>query len=101
MNLLRRRNPLFVLIPIALLAAIGLVVMGLWNALIPDIFGLKAITYLQACGLLLLSRILFGNFGFGNRKPPFTNHKLKEKMMQMTEEERQQFKEEWKKKCNN
>lgn len=101
MNPLKRRNPLFVLIPFALLAAIGLVVMGLWNALIPDIFGLKAITYLQACGLLLLSRILFGNFGFGNRKSPFANHKLKEKMMHMTEEERQQFKEEWKKRCNN
>ncbi|MBK7503624.1 MAG: hypothetical protein IPI52_00420 [Bacteroidetes bacterium] len=32
--------------------------MLLWNWLIPVIFGLKAITYFQALGLFLLSRIL-------------------------------------------
>ncbi len=100
MNPLRHRKPLFVLIPIAIFFTIGIVVMLLWNALIPLIFGLKTITYLQALGLFLLSRILFGNLGFGNKKPRFANPKFKEKMMHMTDEERQQFKEEWKKRCN-
>ncbi len=92
---MKNRKPLFLLIPIALFFAIGYIVMLLWNALIPDLFGFKTITYLQALGLFLLSRILFGNFGFGNKKPPFANSKMREKMMNMTAEERQQFKEEW------
>jgi len=43
--------------------AFGYVVQLLWNWLMPEIFGLKAITYLQAVGLLLLSRLLFGRVG--------------------------------------
>ena len=93
------RRPLFILIPIALFFAVGGIVMLLWNWLMPIIFGLKAITYLQALGLFLLSRILFGSFGFGKRKPPFANSKFKEKMMNMTDEERQRFKEEWESRC--
>lgn len=93
------RKPIFVLIPIALFFALGGIVMLLWNWLIPIIFGLKTITYLQALGLFLLSRILLGNFGFGNKRPPFANPKFREKMMNMTEEERQQFREEWKSRC--
>ena len=34
------------------------VVMLLWNALMPDIFGLPIITFWQAAGLLILSKIL-------------------------------------------
>jgi Ca2+/H+ antiporter, TMEM165/GDT1 family len=94
-----KRKPLFILIPIALFFAVGGIVMLLWNWLIPAIFGLKAITYLQALGLFLLSRILLGSFGFGNKKPPFANPKFREKMMNMTDVERQQFKEEWKSRC--
>ena len=41
----------------------GFVLSGLWNALMPAIFGLPAISFWQALGLFLLSRILFGNFG--------------------------------------
>lgn len=93
------RKPIFVIIPIALFFALGGIVMLLWNWLIPIIFGLKTITYLQALGLFLLSRILLGNFGFGNKRPPFANPKFREKMMNMTEEERQQFREEWKSRC--
>jgi hypothetical protein len=43
--------------------AFGYVVLLLWNWLMPDIFGLRAITYLQAIGLLLLVRVLFGRVG--------------------------------------
>ncbi|MBK8627909.1 MAG: hypothetical protein IPN86_20815 [Saprospiraceae bacterium] len=93
------RKPIFVFIPIALFFALGGIVMLLWNWLIPIIFGLKTITYLQALGLFLLSRILLGSFGFGNKRPPFANPKFREKMMNMTEEERQQFREEWKSRC--
>ncbi len=41
----------------------GFVVKWLWNWLMPDVFGLRQITYWQAFGLLLLAKILFGRFG--------------------------------------
>ena len=39
---------------------LGALVMLLWNWLLPPIFGLKAITYLQGVGLFILSHLLFG-----------------------------------------
>lgn len=53
---------------IVLIGIIGVVVfalifalpeMWLWNALMPDIFGLKEITWMQAAGLSLLCGFLF------------------------------------------
>jgi hypothetical protein len=44
----------------------GLVASGLWNVLATSIFGLRAITFWEALGLMLLSRILLGGrHGFG------------------------------------
>ena len=43
----------------------GALVMLLWNALLPNLFGWRAITFWQAVGLLALCRILFGRSGFG------------------------------------
>jgi len=41
----------------------GVAVMLLWNALLPSIFALPQIGYLQAVGLLVLVRLLFGGIG--------------------------------------
>ena len=41
----------------------GFVVKWLWNWLLPDIFGLKEITYWQAFGIVILAKLLFGAFG--------------------------------------
>ncbi len=41
----------------------GLVVMLLWNWLMPDIFGLPRIDFWHAWGLVLLSHILFKSGG--------------------------------------
>ena len=40
----------------------ALAVMLLWNWLLPPLFGWKEIAYLQAGGLLILGRLLFGGF---------------------------------------
>lgn len=57
-----------VLFGIAAAGVLGLVLAGLWNGLMPAIFRLPAITFWQALGLFLLSRLLFGRFGgWGNR----------------------------------
>jgi hypothetical protein len=81
------------------IAGFSAVVMLLWNALIPDIFGLAVINFWQALGLLVLSRILFGN-GFGGKMGHGRHHRfggefeknaIREKWMKMTPEERKEF----------
>jgi hypothetical protein len=57
---------LFAIGGILLLALCGLVVMLLWNWLMPEIFGLKQVNYWQAWGLLILSSILFKGLGSGS-----------------------------------
>jgi hypothetical protein len=41
----------------------GEVVQHLWNWLLPMLFGWHMLSFWQAVGLLVLARILFGNFG--------------------------------------
>jgi len=53
----------FAVLGAGLLFLFGWIVMLLWNWLMPDIFGLKRITYWQAWGLLALSTILFKDMG--------------------------------------
>lgn len=80
----------------------GLLVMSLWNAILPAVLGVKAITFWQALGILLLSKILFGGFG-GRHRGSWRNKEkwmqMKEKFAGMTPEEREKFKAEWKAKC--
>jgi vacuolar-type H+-ATPase subunit I/STV1 len=47
----------------------GLIVMALWNWLMPGIFGIRAISYWEAWGLVLLAHILFKAGGYRNRGP--------------------------------
>lgn len=49
----------------------GLAVQYLWNWVMPDLFGLRAITYWQAFALLILAKLFFGSFGrhLGGRGP--------------------------------
>ena len=51
------------LIITVLIIGFGYVIMYLWNWLMPAIFGLGIITFWQAIGLGLLSKLLFGGFG--------------------------------------
>ena len=75
------------------LAVFGLVTMLLWNALMPAIFGLPVITYLQALGLLLLSKILLGRFGPSGGRGGFKKNcgPFRNKWEKMTPEEREEF----------
>ena len=51
-----------VAIVVVMCVVAGFVVMHLWNWLMPSIFGLRTITFVQAVGLLVLSKILLGGF---------------------------------------
>ena len=68
-------------------AALGLVVMSLWNGILPAVAGVHAITFVQAMGLLVLSRILFGGLrGRGHRG---WRARMHGRWQQMTLEERE------------
>jgi hypothetical protein len=85
-----------ILTALAFIAGFSAVAMLLWNALVPDIFGLSPLSYWQAAGILVLARILFGGLGPGHFTPrwgPGFSHgnKLREKWMNMSGEERMAF----------
>ena len=80
----------------------GVIVMSLWNALLPAIFGVKSITLLQAFGILVLSKILFGGFGhrrWGGGRGYQWKQNMQNRMAAMTPEEKEKFKSEWKNRC--
>lgn len=96
--MIHNRKKYFILLPIAFLLVIPIVIMLLWNHTLVVLFGIKTITYVQSLGLFLLSRLLFGRFGFGpRRKPPFGKSAWGEKMMNLSDDEKCRMKEEWKK----
>ena len=90
---------------VAMVALGGLAVMLLWNALMPAIFGLETITWIQSLGLLALSRILFGHksgFGGGRHRRGGHGHwreKFAGKWAEMSDEEREAVKVRWGKSC--
>jgi hypothetical protein len=78
-----------------------LVVMGLWNAILPAVLGVKTITFIQAMGILALSKILFGGGcrGWRGGRGQEWKQKMKEKWDTMSPDQRDQFKAEWKNRC--
>ena len=84
------------MIVIVIVAAVvlGLVVEHLWNWLMPAIFGLRTISYWQAVGLLVLSKILLGGFHKHGKRGGRGRHwrgRMQEKWAGMSPEEREKF----------
>lgn len=97
-----------------ILGAISLfsfVVMSLWNTILVPVLHISVVNFWQALGILALSKILFGGFPgrrhHGHRGHPglFTDKKwrgeMHEKWRNMTPEEKQKFKENWRDRCRN
>jgi ABC-type multidrug transport system fused ATPase/permease subunit len=92
-----------IVVLLAMIAVFSVAAMLLWNWLMPGIFGLPALNYRQTAGILILARILFGGLGGGHFMPhgrrgfgalgSMYGNKLREKWMNMTEEERKAFAE--------
>ena len=85
---------------LGMLALASLAVQGLWNWLAPEVFGLGQITWIQALGLLALSRILFGSWGGGRRHRRHKSHKKEmwrkrwqERFEQMSEEDQEKWRQ--------
>ncbi|HVD96860.1 MAG TPA: hypothetical protein VNB90_01565 [Cytophagaceae bacterium] len=96
--------------------AIGFVVMSLWNCLLPTLFGFPMITFWQALGILILSKILFGGFKKGHHHCSNCGHgpggwkrhggwkqhmkeRLEAKMAKMSPEEKEKLKQKLKRHC--
>lgn len=80
---------------------ISYVVMLLWNNLIPELFNGPHVTWLQALGLLVLGKILFGGF---HKRCSCSNkehwkEKLDDKLSTLTPEERERFRSQMSEKC--
>lgn len=90
----------FIFIPLiaaAFLSLISFIVMQLWNNLLPDILHVGTITFWQAMGIFILSKILFG-FGRGGRfggGAPWMRNRMAEKFKDMSPEERAKFREQF------
>jgi hypothetical protein len=82
----------FVLFALLGVVVFGFIVMRLWNWLMPPLFGWHLLTFWQALGLLVLSKILFGGFrgrpGWGGMH---YRRRMMERWEKMTPEEREKF----------
>jgi hypothetical protein len=95
----RKKFIFFPILAAGALALISYIVMLLWNNLLPDILHASTITYWQAMGILVLSKILFGfGGGHGRGGAPWMQHKM-ERFKNMSPEEQQRFREEMRSRC--
>jgi hypothetical protein len=79
--------PLFV-------AVLSVVVMLLWNALIPALFAGPALTFWQAAGLLVLCRLLFGGFRPHHHGHHHWKHRAwRDRWRRMSPEDRDRFRD--------
>jgi hypothetical protein len=98
-----RRTVKGILFLVVGLLVFGLIVMTIWNAIIPEVFKGPVLGFWQAVGLLLLSHLLLRGwapwrYGNGWRRDRW-RRRFEEKLASMTPEEREKFKEEWKGRC--
>jgi hypothetical protein len=100
----KHSRPFYVFSGIAGFLAVAVVlstlVMLLWNALLPELFGLPALGWLQAAGLFVLCRALFGGMSSGFRHGAFDRGgRMRDNLLHgawhnMTDEQRQHLAEE-------
>ena len=84
---------------VVFVALFGYVVKWLWNWLVPALFtGAHLITFWQAIGLLVLSRILFGSWHSGRNG---RDRRRKEQWEAMSPEEREKFRQSMRGRCGN
>ena len=82
----------------AFIVGLSFAVMALWNNILVDVLHVGTITFWQALGIFLLSRILFGGFpgkpgwaGRGHNRREM--EEMRNKWFNMSPEERQHFKQ--------
>ena len=88
---------LFIVIgPLAILI-FGGIVMLLWNNALAPVLNISTVTFWQALGILVLSKILFSSFsGGGSHRSASWKERMSQKWNNMTPEEKEKFKQKWK-----
>jgi hypothetical protein len=94
-----RKGSMILFCIIAGVFVFSFIVMHLWNAILPSVIHVSAITFWQALGILVLSKILFGGFG-GRRWGGRRHNMMRDKFVNMTSEEREKFRSEWRSRCS-
>ena len=74
---------------IGALVVFGFVFKGLWNWLMPSLFGLHTLSFWQGLGLLALSWILFGGLRGGPGR--YGHRRFRDRWERMTPEQREKF----------
>jgi Ca2+/H+ antiporter, TMEM165/GDT1 family len=89
----------------AFIVGLSFAVMALWNNILVSVLHVGAITFWQALGIFGLAKILFGGFpggrgrfGGGHRWKQM-GEGMKEKWMNMSPEEREKFKQDFRNRC--
>ncbi len=96
----KRKGPFIFILILGGVALLIWILMLLWNAILPDVLGVNEITYWQALGIFILSKILFGGFrGGSGRHNRRKKKRYREQFMNMTDEQKEVFKSEWKSRC--
>lgn len=104
-NYKRRPGPpkffFFLLVAAVFVAIFSGIVMWLWNAILPELVGVNPIRFWEATGLLILCRILFGGLPFKSFPKHVAEKRAywREKWINMSDEDKIQFKEKWKDWC--
>jgi len=101
---MKKKIPFIIFFGLLAVVVFGFIVMWLWNAVLPDVLHVSAITFWQALGILVLSKILFGGFrgGWGRHQMHGGmewRKKMEDKLRTMSPEEREKltrhFREKW------
>ncbi len=102
-----RKGLMIILFVFAFLVPISFIVMALWNNVLVPVLHVTLINFWQALGIFALSKILFGGFpGRGGRGRQWNRHwngdmgGMRGKWMNMTPEEKENFKKDWRNRCD-
>ena len=97
-----RRIVMFILIGAVAILVFGGIVMLLWNNVLAQVTAVHTITFIQALGLLVLSKILFGGFrGAWVGRRHYWKQRMMNKWNSMNPEDREKFKQELQRRCGN
>ncbi|GAC1451845.1 MAG: hypothetical protein NVSMB7_14480 [Chitinophagaceae bacterium] len=91
----------------AFIAGLSFAVMAIWNNVLVSVLHVGVISFWQALGIFGLAKILFGCFPGGRwggrgtgRWREHIEGGMKEKWMNMSPEEREKFKQDWRGRCS-
>lgn len=92
----------FAVIVVVFAFGLTFITMYLWNWLVPELFSGPMISFWQAAGLLILTKIITWGFGRrrGNHHWGYSQFQWRDKWKGMSDEEREKFRQKMMEKCS-